>query len=310
MFVGIRSFFFHIFRKIVSLLMGSSISKVPGVLNIYHFLFRLLYPKKNIIEVEGSKVYVNLDDETILRNTFETYIINPRWNEVTTEKFKAVVKEGDVVLDLGANIGYYSLLAARLTGHRGRVYSFEPEPRNYDLLLKNIEINNYQNIIPNQKAVSDRSGSIKLSISSIDSGAHTIRPTENTNNFKETIDIEMVSLDEYFKGREDVINVIKMDIEGFEPYALKGMNNILKGSPDIKLFIEFYPEIIREAGNSPEEFARSLKDDYGFSITITDDDWKDRRCFNITSIKELMDYFKLKKTVNLFLERNEKLTSY
>ncbi len=56
----------------------------------------------------------------------------------TTQLFKKVINEGDVVVDLGANIGYFSLLAAQLVGARGKVYSFEPEPKNYHYLQRNI----------------------------------------------------------------------------------------------------------------------------------------------------------------------------
>ena len=57
-----------------------------------------------------------------------------------------------VVVDIGSNIGYYTLIAAKILGSSGKVYAFEPEPNNYELLLKNIEVNGYTNIVPVQKA--------------------------------------------------------------------------------------------------------------------------------------------------------------
>jgi len=65
-----------------------------------------------------------------------------------TKLFKKSIKRGMVVLDIGANIGYYTLLAARLVGDEGKVFAFEPDPYNYSLLRKNIEANRYNNVIP------------------------------------------------------------------------------------------------------------------------------------------------------------------
>src|SRR4030042_7144688 len=107
-------------------------------------LFGLLYPYDDIIEIQGSKMYVNVHEkDPSMRSTFRTYALNLIHEKATTELFKTMVKEGDVVLDMGANIGYFTILAARLVGKKGKVYSFEPEPRNYSYLKKNIELNKY-----------------------------------------------------------------------------------------------------------------------------------------------------------------------
>ena len=79
-----------------------------------------------------------------------------------TELFKKMVQDGMVVVDIGANIGYYTLIAAKLVGNKGIVYAFEPEPSNYELLCQNIAINGYTNVVPIEKAVSKTSGKTKL----------------------------------------------------------------------------------------------------------------------------------------------------
>jgi FkbM family methyltransferase len=172
-------------------------------------------------------MYVNLNDDAILRETFEAYITTPHWDELTTKIFKAVVREGDVVLDLGANLGYYSLLASRLVGTKGKVYSFEPEPRNYRLLCRNLELNGIRNVTALQKAVSDKTEKVKLHISNKDSGAHTIRDTEDSGEYEDFIEIEAVKLDEYFLDKSRRVNVIKMDVEGYEPKAFIGLTKIV-----------------------------------------------------------------------------------
>ena len=69
-----------------------------------------------------------------------------------TALVKRIVRNGDIVVDIGAHIGYYTLIFARLVGPKGKVFAFEPEPNNFNLLIKNIKINGYKNIIPVQKA--------------------------------------------------------------------------------------------------------------------------------------------------------------
>jgi FkbM family methyltransferase len=76
--------------------------------------------------------------------------------------FKGIVKEGMVVVDIGANIGYYTLIAAKLVGKSGIVYVFEPMPSNYECLCKNIEVNGYTNVVLIQKAVSNKYGIAKV----------------------------------------------------------------------------------------------------------------------------------------------------
>ena len=90
------------------------------------------------------------------------FLIKPTHEQFETEVFKKEIEKGDTVLDLGSHIGYYTLIAAELVGEKGKVFAFEPEPTNFVLLKKNIKINNYQNVIPVQKAVSNKNGKGRL----------------------------------------------------------------------------------------------------------------------------------------------------
>ena len=228
---------FSAYKKILTSRYGRTLRYAPGA----NFLFGLLWPYENTIEVQGSKMYVNIyDKDPIMRRTFRAYALEGVHEESTTILFKKVVKEGDVVVDLGANIGYFSLLAAKLVGKKGKVYSFEPEPRNYNYLLKNIELNGYDNVFATQKAVGEEAGKVKLYICPYDTGHHTINQYggikeyesvykyDSTEDKKEFVEVEKVSLDDFFKDRTQQIDVIKMDVEGAEMLALSGMNRIIK----------------------------------------------------------------------------------
>ena len=296
-----KSILFWAFQKVCKLLWGKGIGKIPGVSAVHGFLFQLLCPNKNIVQVQGSKMYMNPDKlpKSYIK-TFQSYILSRDWEELTTEMFKKVVKEGDIVLDLGANIGFFTLLAARLVGKKGKVYAFEPEPVNYSLLIKNIEINGYDNVVPMQKAVSNAAGMVRLFLNNEDTGAHTIRQCDDN---KEFVEVESVTLDEFFRDKKHPIDVIKMDIEGAEVEAFLGMERIIRENENLKIFVEFYPTAIREIGDSPEEFVHKLLEDYRFSILAIADYAENKMYLRINSIDELMNFVKGKLTVNLFLER-------
>lgn len=303
----LKSVLFSAFKKAYKLLGGTGVKKVPGVLAAKSFLFQLLWPNRSsIVEIQGSKMYVNPEGlPKGFRNTFQAYIVRNGWEELTTEMFKKVVKKGDIVVDLGANIGYFSLLAARLVGSEGKVYAFEPEPRNYSLLLKNMELNGYDNIVPVPKAVSNVSGTIRFFLHSKDTGAHTIyQPLHGEREFKESIEVQAVALDEFFKDKECPINVIKMDIEGAETAALLGMDRIISENENLKMFIEFHPPGIKRSGDSLLGFARRLLEGYHFSVMAIGDYARGKKYLKINTVDELMNFCRGGRTVNLFVEKS------
>lgn len=124
-------------------------SKLPFVNYLYdHFLssiYKLSKPKNRflLIDVQGSKMWVDAEDYAISYYLITRGIYEPR----ETNLFKKIVRHGMTVIDLGANIGYYTLIASKLVGESGKVYAFEPEPDNFNILVKNININNLKNVV-------------------------------------------------------------------------------------------------------------------------------------------------------------------
>ena len=298
--------------KACQVLPRAGINRIPGASSVYHLLNELLWlwPTKAVMEIEGSKMYLNSHASGAMKTAFRGYIRSHGKENLTTQIFKRVVKEGHTVVDAGANIGYFTLLAARLVGNKGKVYSFEPAPKNHEMLLKNIALNEYENVVPIQKAVSNTAGTVRLYLSSKDIGAHTIRQHHDKMQFDEKefgefVEVESVALDEFFDGKTHPIDVIKIDIEGSEMAALLGMDRIIRENQNLKMFIEFYPSAIREMGYSPEKLVDKLLNGYGFSITAIDElRSPSNQYLKINSIDELMDLcVDEEKIVNLFLER-------
>jgi len=310
--------FFKVFKNITPLFTKFGINrKIVGVGKIHDFFYKFFWPYNRIIAIQGSKMLIDSKDASPeMLKTFEAYAENLIHEKATTELFKKIVKKGDTVVDLGANIGYFTLLASSLVGPKGKVFAFEPEPKNYNYLIKNIKLNNYKQTTAFQKAISDKNGMTKLFICSYDTGHHTIKQSNGIEAYKhgrvlgkeEFIDIETVTLDEFFKNNEKSIDVIKMDVEGAEFLALKGMDRVLRVNERIKMFIEFFPLLIKKMGDSPEEFIKKIIQDYKFSIFIIPDDY-DAKIDKITQIREVSEIMKYcqgeEDHINLFLKHNE-----
>jgi len=290
--------------------------KTPGALKVYNFLFRTFWPYKNIVEIQGSKMYININDESSsMQRTFQGYASNLIHEKATTDLFKKIVKPGNIVVDLGANIGYFTLLAAKLVGQAGKVYAFEPEPKNFKYLSKNIELNNYHYAAVFQKAVSDKAGKTELFICPYDSGHHTINRYDGIEAYKrdrilekkESVEIDTITLDEFFRNREEEIDVMKIDVEGAEFLALSGMDNILRKNRKLKIFLEFFPLLIRKMGSSPEELIRKLLEDYRFSVFIIPDDYdalEGKEMTRVNSVDEIMNFCKGEADhINLFIKQ-------
>jgi len=175
-------------------------------------------------------------------------------NEVAL--IKRILKEGDIALDIGAHIGYFTLIMARLVGKKGKVFAFEPSPVNFELLKKNIELNKYQNIYAIPKGISNKRERTPFYLNSQNSGNSSLF---KTGRHDKEVQIKTLTLDHYFFGTDFNIDFAKIDVEGSEPLVIEGMKTILKRPHPIRLVIEFYPQLLKNAGFEPKAFLNMLK---------------------------------------------------
>jgi len=167
------------------------------------------------------------------------------------------VGEGMTVIDAGAHIGIYTLLASSRVGPNGRVFSFEPTPSTFALLQENVARTAYRDrVVLYQKAVSDKAGRLPFAVSKGVSRNNSLFFDTRAAG-PEIIEVETVTLDQAIPTGQR-IHVVKIDVEGAEPSVIRGMSRILESNPDILLFMEYAPEHIRRAGESPEAFLRLL----------------------------------------------------
>lgn len=171
----------------------------------------------------------------------------------TTLLVERILKPEMLFIDIGAHVGYYTLVAARQVGSQGTVHAFEPEPCNYELLVENIRLNDYTNITTHNLAVSSKSGPSNLFVSSLDSGRHSIY--DHGLPKKDVVSVNSVAMDDFFESAGwPEADLIKIDVEGAENVVLKGMTGALQRSKILRLIIEFNPALMQSSGVDPVEF--------------------------------------------------------
>ena len=161
---------------------------------------------------------------------------------------------GDVAVDVGANIGIYTQLLSRWVGPTGLVHSFEPSPENFGRLQS--ATHKLANVRLSQSAVGESSRRSTLYVSDKLNVDHRAYPPEGDS--RHSVPIEMIALDDYFKPGARV-DLIKMDIQGYELHALRGASRVLADNPDIRLLFEFWPYGLKQAGASWGELIEALE---------------------------------------------------
>lgn len=259
-----------LYRRIKPILAGYGIGK------FYPVKFVLEHLKSDVALVQGHKMFLDSKDSLSLT-------LNGIYEEFETELVKKEIRRGDVVLDIGANIGYYTLLFAKLVGENGKVIAFEPDPTNFALLKRNVEINGYKNVVLVQKAVSNKSGKLKLYLSEDNKGDHRIYNSHDNRKF---VEIEGIKLDDYFKDENRKINFVKMDIQGAEGGAVQGMFELLMKNRSMEIISEFWPIGLKRFGIEPIEYLKMLLS-HGFKLYELNEKEKKLDIVNITKLLEV-----------------------
>ena len=186
------------------------------------------------------------------------YDANPAedwWVEDISQRFCALVSEGDTVYDIGANHGYYTLLAATEAGSRGSVIAFEPMEKNCLALSRNIAYNalpGTQTVAP--VALGTDSGTVPIT---------TNRPRLSEGE-DDTVEVRMRTADS-FRSHGTAPDLVKIDVEGGEAAVLEGMERILSDDHPTLIVEVHEPEVIRQIGGSREGIYQTLLD-HGYEL--------------------------------------------
>jgi FkbM family methyltransferase len=253
---------------------------------------------RGTVEVETSFGSLYLPDE----DAFITPYLRQHgvWEPEETKLFSRTLRPGQTFVDVGAHVGYFSCLAGRLVGPRGLVLAFEPHPRNHELLLANVWRNGLTNVVVFPWAVTDSNGFADLFAQKKNTGGHLLYPWPDET--EEVLRVRTVALDQVVAIRPP-LEVVKVDAQGTDDLAVRGMAGLLAASPRATVLVEFWPFGMRLREAEPRgalDFYRALG--YRIAVQLPNEPGEARRL----SDDEILDYCAGEGGmlhVNLLLER-------
>jgi FkbM family methyltransferase len=289
-----------LFALAVKPLVGSGIGRIKPLANLYQRIAMKVIPKEKILDVQGFKMKVVTEGHI---NDIATELLFKGIHEpMSTYIFKRYVKEGDCVVDIGANVGYFSLLSARLVGSTGRVYAFEPDTDNMKALFENVVLNHFQNVGYYQVALSDYVGRSKFYLSKTESARHSLIQTHEHSS---EVIVEVNKLDEIIP-QSFPVHFIKTDTEGAELCVLRGAKDIIRRNYNIKVLLEVYPEALAMQNVTVVDLWNYITNlsDLNFSHIYLVDDYRDS--IQKITLYKLLKYFKENSLAcNLLCSRKE-----
>jgi|SRR5690554_91355 len=208
-----------------------------------------------IYNFNGLKLHSNPNRNELIASL----VTNGSYEPETLEAIISTLQPGSNFVDLGAHIGFFALHAAQIIGESGRVFAFEPTPETRKTLTRNVRENNFDSrVVIAPYAISDKRQTVFFELQKQSQG-NTVVADKSELPDGAVIEVEAISLDEYFaqQGWPD-IDLIKMDIEGQELNAFKGMSELLKRNPNLKIIFEYQRTQMARADVSKEQLFEKL----------------------------------------------------
>jgi len=260
--------------------------------DIYSKVYRRVYSsikdEKLVRTPMGPLIYVNY------RDSVEREIANGTYERKYIDLFSSKIKEGDVVIDVGAYVGIFSLIAAGRVGSTGRVYAFEPVPRSHERLMRNIGVNEARNIKAYNLGLSDKNETLPISVPEqmpAEATLYECCATEISKGIdmrKDIVQAKLRPFDRFYDSeRLNKVNVIKIDAEGAELKVLKGMGHTIK-SNRLELFVEIFPPLVERIGGSLGELITFLTELRFSSIYSTESD--SEIGMSVDSVNEVVEF--------------------
>lgn len=277
-----KSALLRLVREVTRRASGLGLGRIPVVRWAHRVLGNALTPSGIVkISCQGHTLYINADDTGVAPSLLTKGAYEPFETQLLLE----YLDTGMCYVNVGANIGYYAVLAARSVGETGAVYAFEPEPHNVELLRKNVFVNGYSFVEVVESAVGDREGTIELFLDESNRG----NPSLGAGNVKGnagSVSVPVIPLDVYLeKHGSPKVDVLQMDTQGSEGLVLAGAQKLLEQA-HLTILMEFWPYGLREIGTDPRELLGMLTS-HGFEVLRINEP---ERTLDAWSTEEIMSW--------------------
>jgi FkbM family methyltransferase len=210
-------------------------SSMTLALSLRYAYERMKYlPEKSVVKVNNSRMLVSPREGGINRDLFLYKKREPLCTEYLIHS--SILKRGSIVLDIGANMGYYVLLESQLVGKTGKVYAVEPVSSTFELLEKNMQLNNVSNVSAFKFAFGEKADYSEIYLCK-ESNLCAMNKKTVGGKIVGKQKVPVKTVDDFFKGK-DGPNFIRMDVEGYEYQIFKGMTETLKGN--VRILVELH----------------------------------------------------------------------
>lgn len=203
----------------------------------HHINIKILKRKEVIRKVNNYPMILNFDEEGLSRQL----MIHREREIFETETIKRIVKPGMCILEVGANVGYYTILMGKLIGKTGKIYSYEPYPRSVDILIRNIELNNLTDIVEvHGLAVSSENTVKRLYLGSA-TNVHSLINYKTGDDNPDYIEVKTKDIRDILTSSDRKIDLLRMDIEGHEREIFNRLSGDIKAFLPARIFFEIHP---------------------------------------------------------------------
>jgi FkbM family methyltransferase len=262
----------NLLKLLIKPLVGTGIGRIKPIAKLYQAVLPRIIGNRTL-DIQGFKINISAGNH--ITDIGTELMFKGIHEPATTRLFKSVLKPGNTVIDIGANIGYFSLLSANLVGSAGHVIAIEPDPDNAIALSANIKLNGFKNIEIQQIAVSNTTGIAAFYRHKNEDARHSLIKSDQDSS----IPVKLNTLDRMIPLSKPV-DLIKTDTEGNDMAVLLGARKILEKN-NVMVITELYKEMLEASGYSiavlwnylvSVGFARFfLIDDYDDSVTLCPD---------------------------------------
>jgi FkbM family methyltransferase len=294
---------FALLRNVLVLFTGRGYDRAPWMNDLHHKLsYRLhkLLPQFGITGIQkvpvpgmpGRFMYVHAEDGGVAHQL----IMYRQYEPFESSLVRKYLKPGMTVYNIGANLGYYTLLASECVGANGKVYAFEPAPENFELLTRMVSENKLTNVELFPSAVGAAKGSATLSLSQTNSGDHQLQKIAS----RDFIAVDVISIKSFVANGHAQPDAIIMDVQGAEFDVLRGAAELAASVKHLVLFTEFWHSGLDERHPNGATEMLELLDSASFHISVIDEK---RRTLKKISQKELLQEFSGNAEANLLCIR-------